>query len=127
MRCGGSREHIFDGMGALYQVVTGEEGVGPKRKSKLSWPGSISCAWLHMCLNDNPGGWWGDGSGGGCARSDAGGGLVLLVLTWYLFFPYPFPHSLFLSSLFLTSPSHPLRPMVGLASCPVCLCQVVVK
>ena len=47
-----------------------------------------------MCMvahgpDDNTGGWWGavgDGSGGGCACSDAGGGLVL-VLTWYLVFP----------------------------------------
>jgi len=43
-----------------------------------------------MGLNNDPGGWWsavGDGSGEGCTRSDAGGGLVLLVLIWYFFFP----------------------------------------
>jgi hypothetical protein len=68
----------------------GRRGQDPEKKTKMSQPGSISCAWLHMGLNNDPGGWWGavgDGSGGGCARSDAGGGLVLLVLTWYLFFP----------------------------------------
>src|ERR1700674_1999008 len=44
-----------------------------------------------------------------------------------LHLPSLFPHSLLLSSLCLTIHCHPLRPMVGLGVCPVCLHKVVVK
>ena len=88
----------MEGVGNLYlmggcTLPSGHRGGGgrtQKKKMKMSQPDSISCAWLHMGLNDDPGGWWGavgEGSGGGSTCSDSGGGLVLLVLTWYLFFP----------------------------------------
>jgi hypothetical protein len=44
-----------------------------------------------------------------------------------LYLPSLFPHSLLPSSLFLTTPSHPLRPMVELGNCPMCPCEVVVE
>jgi hypothetical protein len=59
--------------------------------------------------------------------SGAGRGMGLVVLTWYLVPPSLFPHSLHLSSIFLTSYSQHLRPMVGLGDCPVCPCEVVVE
>ena len=39
----------------------------------------------------------------------------------------PFSFSSLLSSLFITTHSHPLKPMVGLGDCPVCSCKVVVE
>ena len=117
-------------LGPYNQAARKGEGAGPKKKQKVELAKLNFICMVSHGPDDDPGGWWGavgHGSGGGCTHSDAGGGLVLLVLTWYLFFPSPFPHSLFLSSLFLTSPSHPLRPVVGLGSCPVCPHVVVVE
>ena len=54
-------------------------------------------------------------------------GGVLALLTWLPSLPSLFPHSSLLSSLFITTHSHPLKPMVGLGDCPVCSRKVVVK
>ena len=54
-------------------------------------------------------------------------GGVLALLTWLPSLPSLFPHSSLLSSLFLTTHSHPLKPMVGLGDCPMCPRKVVVK
>jgi len=54
----------------------------------------------------------------------AGVGCTHLVPCTSLLF---FTHSLLISSLLLTTPSHLLRPMDGLGDCPMCLHEVVVE
>jgi hypothetical protein len=82
IRCGGSGEPIFNGVGALYQAVAGEEGAGPKKKIEIKLARlDLMCTIAHG-PDDDPRGWWdavGDGSSGGYARSDAGGGFVLVL------------------------------------------------
>jgi hypothetical protein len=64
----------------------------------------------------------------------AGGSVQVLGVCWgglyspgTLYLPSLFTHSLLLSSLFLTTPSHLLRPMDRLGDCPMCLHEVVVE